>query len=154
MIRTQKKAHTVTAMAPKIKLIYFDAEGRAELTRMILAQAGVEYEDFRIKREDWPAMKPSMRCLHLTLILTKLHYLFVAWVTSLNKFQNQFFPAIPWNQLPCLEYDGKKIVQSISMARFVAREYGLAGKNNLEGAQADMLVDCMSDIGNSEYNSS
>ena len=59
--------------------------------------------------------------------------------------------AIPWNQLPCLEYDGKKIVQSIAMARFVARENGLAGKNNLEGAQADMLVDCMSDLLNSEY---
>merc|ERR1739844_772932 len=88
--------------------------GRAELTRLILAQAGVEYEDVRIKREDWPAMKPT----------------------------------IPWNQLPCLEYDGKKIVQSIAMARFVARENGLAGKTNLEGAQADMLVDCMSDFGN------
>ena len=50
-----------------------------------------------------------------------------------------------------LEYDGKKIIQSIAMARFVARENGLAGKNNLEAAQADMLVDCMQDIGNSEY---
>ena len=50
-----------------------------------------------------------------------------------------------------MEYDGKKIVQSIAMARFVARENELAGKTNLEGAQADMLVDCMSDFGNSEY---
>ena len=50
-----------------------------------------------------------------------------------------------------MEYDGKKIVQSIAMARFVARENGLAGKNNLEGALADMLVDCMSDLLNSEY---
>ena len=58
--------------------------------------------------------------------------------------------AIPWNQLPCLEYDGKKIVQSIAMARFVARENGLAGKNNLENAQADMLVDCMNDLLNGE----
>ena len=61
------------------------------------------------------------------------------------------FAAIPWGQLPALEYDGKMLVQSISIARFVAREFGLAGKNNLEAAQADMLVDCMSDFGNSEY---
>merc|ERR1712088_256373 len=86
VIRTRKKAHTLSSivMAP------------------------------RIKREDWPAMKPT----------------------------------IPWNQLPMLEYDGKKIVQSIAMARFIAREYGLSGKNNFEAAQADMLVDCMSDIQN------
>ena len=49
-----------------------------------------------------------------------------------------------------LEYDGKRLVQSIAMARFVAREFGLAGRNNLEAAQADMLVDCMSDFSNSE----
>ena len=50
-----------------------------------------------------------------------------------------------------MEYDGKKIVQSIAMARFVARENKLAGKNNLEAAQADMLVDCMNDLLISEY---
>ena len=50
-----------------------------------------------------------------------------------------------------MEYDGKKIVQSIAMARFVAKENGLAGKNNMESAMADMLVDCMSDLGNSKY---
>ena len=47
-------------MAPKIKLFYFNAEGRAELTRMILAQAGVEFEDVRLTRDEWSAMKPSM----------------------------------------------------------------------------------------------
>ena len=45
----------------KMKLIYFDARGRAELSRLILAQAGQEYEDCRIKRDEWPAMKPSNR---------------------------------------------------------------------------------------------
>ena len=48
-------------MAPKIKLFYFNTEGRAELTRMILAQAGVEFEDVRLTRDEWSAMKPSMR---------------------------------------------------------------------------------------------
>lgn len=46
-------------MAPKIKLVYFNMEGRAELTRLILAQAGVEFEDKRVTREEWMAMKPS-----------------------------------------------------------------------------------------------
>jgi glutathione S-transferase len=46
-------------MAPKIKLVYFNMEGRAELTRLILAQAGVEFEDKRVTREEWMAMKPG-----------------------------------------------------------------------------------------------
>ena len=46
-------------MAPKIKLTYFNVRGRAEIARLILAQAGVEYEDHRIPREDWPKIKPS-----------------------------------------------------------------------------------------------
>ena len=48
-------------MAPKIKLTYFDVRARAELSRIILAQAGVEYEDCRIKGEEWQKMKPSKR---------------------------------------------------------------------------------------------
>ena len=47
------------AMAPKIKLTYFDVRARAELSRIILAQAGVEYEDCRIKGEEWQKMKPG-----------------------------------------------------------------------------------------------
>ena len=43
----------------KMKLTYFNLRGRAELSRLILAQAGEDYIDERIERADWPKLKPS-----------------------------------------------------------------------------------------------
>jgi len=37
---------------PTYKLSYFNGRGRAEIARIILAEAGVEYEDDRVS--DWP----------------------------------------------------------------------------------------------------
>ncbi|XP_072044011.1 hematopoietic prostaglandin D synthase-like [Amphiura filiformis] len=45
---------------PKYKLIYFPVMGRAELTRLLFAQAGVEYEDHRLASDTWPTLKPTM----------------------------------------------------------------------------------------------
>lgn len=53
---------------------------------------------------------------------------------------------IPSPGLPILEFDGKTIGQSIAIARFMAKEYNLAGKNNFEAAQCDMFIDCMTDF--------
>ncbi|XP_066304197.1 hematopoietic prostaglandin D synthase-like [Branchiostoma lanceolatum] len=47
----------------------------------------------------------------------------------------------PMGQLPVLEVDGVKLCQSMPIARFVAKETGMAGKTNLEQAQADAFVD-------------
>jgi len=41
------------------KLTYFNGRGRAELSRLIFAQAGVQYEDVRVEHSDWPQLKPS-----------------------------------------------------------------------------------------------
>lgn len=41
------------------KLTYFNGRGRAEIVRLVFAAAGVEYEDVRIEKEQWPALKPS-----------------------------------------------------------------------------------------------
>jgi glutathione S-transferase len=46
-------------MAPQYKLTYFNAKGLAENTRLIFAQAGVEYEDKRIDKEQWATLKES-----------------------------------------------------------------------------------------------
>jgi glutathione S-transferase len=80
---------------PNYKLNYFNARGRAELTRLIFAAAGVQYTDNRIA--DWPASKGDA----------------------------------PLGQVPYLEVDGTKLVQSLSIARYVARELNLAGPDNL-----------------------
>merc|ERR1712137_126575 len=44
---------------PTYKLHYFNLRGRAELARLILAYANVEYKDFRIPSEEWPKHKPN-----------------------------------------------------------------------------------------------
>ena len=58
---------------------------------------------------------------------------------------NKHFAALTLGQLPVLEVDGKAIGQSMTIARFLARRYNLAGKNDLEEAEADMLIDSMTD---------
>ncbi|XP_058788916.1 glutathione S-transferase-like [Phymastichus coffea] len=45
---------------PGYKLIYFNARGRAEHIRYVLAFAGVDYVDERISKERWPELKKSM----------------------------------------------------------------------------------------------
>ena len=44
---------------PQYKLTYFGGRGRAEIIRLIFAQAGVQYEDKRITKEEWGELKPS-----------------------------------------------------------------------------------------------
>nr|QVK45618.1 glutathione S transferase [Brachionus paranguensis] len=95
---------------PAYKLYYFNGRGRAEISRLILAAAGVKYQDVRIN--DWPRTKSDA----------------------------------PIGQLPYIEIDGQKLPQSLSIARFLAREYNLAGKNNLEAAKADAIVDTCIDL--------
>nr|XP_022333862.1 S-crystallin SL11-like [Crassostrea virginica] len=97
---------------PSYKLYYFNAKGRAEISRLIFAAAGVKYEDVRVQGADWPKLKASM----------------------------------PQEAMPVLEVDGKKIPQSRAIDRFLAREYGLYGKTNMESACVDVVCETVSDF--------
>lgn len=52
---------------------------------------------------------------------------------------------MPLGQLPVLEIDGFKLPQSLTIARFLANRFKLAGKDNFEQAQADAIIDTMAD---------
>lgn len=59
----------------------------------------------------------------------------------------QLKPTTPCGQLPVLWVDGTtQISQSHAIARYLAREFGLAGKTSLDQAKADMIVDSVIDM--------
>ncbi|PIK46236.1 hypothetical protein BSL78_16895 [Apostichopus japonicus] len=44
---------------PTYKLTYFDARAKAEPARYMFELAGLEYEDTRVTRDEWKAMKAT-----------------------------------------------------------------------------------------------
>merc|ERR1711936_570142 len=106
-----------TAMAPKVKLTYFNLRGRAEPSRLLLAYGGIKFEDCRLT----PAFEDPKEWLKLK-------------------------PNTPYGSLPLLEWDGTCIAQSMAVARFLAREVGLAGRDNMEAAQIDEIIDAVNDL--------
>merc|ERR1712122_80056 len=55
-------------------------------------------------------------------------------------------PKTPFGSLPLLCYNGMELAQSMTIARFLARELCLAGKTRCEEAQVDMVVDAIVDL--------
>jgi glutathione S-transferase len=104
---------------PDVKLLYFHLRGRAEPCRLLLAFAGLAYEDERIPPpwedpEGWAARKPT----------------------------------IAFGVLPVLYWNGEEISQALAAGRFLAKEFGLAGKNDIESAQIDEIVCAIEDAVN------
>lgn len=104
-------------MAPTVKLTYFNLRGRAEPSRLLLAYGGIKYEDCRIT----PGFEDPKEWMALK-------------------------PKTPYGSLPLLEWNGTCVAQSMAIARFIAREVGLAGRNNMEGAQIDEIIDAINDM--------
>jgi len=107
----------------EIKLTYFDLRVKGEPCRLLLAYAGLKYTDERITCPwDNPATWDTMK------------------------------PTTRWGQMPCLDWNGTVVCQSMAICRFLARECGLAGKTSLEMAQVDEVVDVVQDALTAVYN--
>jgi len=53
---------------PTFKLYYFDVRALAEPIRYLFAYGGQEYEDIRVAKDDWPALKPTFPLGQLPLL--------------------------------------------------------------------------------------
>jgi len=83
----------------------------------VLAYAGAKYDDVRLPAP-WDNPKP--------------------WAA--------LKPTTPYGQCPLLEWDGEEIAQSMAITRFLAAQFGLKGRNNVESAQVDEIVDAIEDV--------
>jgi len=44
---------------PDVKFVYFDAQAKGELTRILLNYGNIDFKDERLSFEAWPAIKPT-----------------------------------------------------------------------------------------------
>jgi len=92
-------------------LHYFDGRGKMEGIRLMFAAAGVQFTEAP----------------------------FVTTAEQVEKFRKN--GDLLFQQLPLVEIDGKKLVQSGAILRHIARKYNLYGKNDDEKVQIDMLTE-------------
>lgn len=58
---------------------------------------------------------------------------------------------MPFGQVPVLEVDGKVAHQSIAIARYLAKQVKLVGKDDWEDLAIDSMVDTVNDLRASEF---
>jgi glutathione S-transferase len=109
---------------PKPTLLYFPARGRGEVIRLILAEAGVEYDEHHVGKGTPPANgRPTD-------------------LAELKKAGVLPFGAVPaWE-----EPEGFRLAQSAAIANHLARRHGLRGETPLEAARCDELLGAVEDV--------
>jgi len=65
--------------------------------------------------------------------------------TDMDKW-NKLKSQMPFGQLPVLEFDGKKIGQSLTINRYLANKFGFAGKSEDDKVKAEMLSEYVLDL--------
>jgi len=58
----------------------------------------------------------------------------------------EYKPKMPMGQVPVLEIDGKTLCQSTTIARYLAKEFGLVPESSFDQALCDMYVDGVNDL--------
>ena len=107
----------------KIRIIYSHAPfWRAEVLRVSLYLANIDFDDVRITREEFREV-----------ILT-------------GKLRNE--TEIPFHQLPVLEVNGKIVGQTGAIARYCGKLSNFYPKDDFLAAKVDQIIDSATDITN------
>ena len=105
----------------ELKIIYFDFPfWRAEVARIPLFLADIKFEDYRIKREEFPYIKENGKMSDGTII--------------------------PFTQLPVLVIDGLSIAQTGAIARICGKISGFYPDDLIEAGKVDQIIDTATDI--------
>ena len=108
----------------KPTLIYFAGRGRAEVIRLVLAEAGVEYREHVVGKGTAPVdgRPTDFAALKAT-------------------------GALPFEALPVWEEpDGFRLAQSAAIANHLARAHGLRGGSPVEEARCDEALGAVDDV--------
>lgn len=116
----------------ELTLVYFNARGLAETSRILLALAQVDYTDKRYPIE----------------IIDPVKHIYVREEFDQDKKAGVFDKSM--GKLPILrvteEYAVTEIPQSKAIERYISKRYGLMGSNLLEEAKIDAVCECIRDI--------
>jgi glutathione S-transferase len=116
----------------ELTLVYFNARGLAETSRILLALAQVDYTDKRYPIE----------------IIDPVKHIYVRDEFDQDKKAGVFDKSM--GKLPILrvseEYTVTEIPQSKAIERYISKRYGLMGSNLLEEAKIDAVCECIRDI--------
>lgn len=89
---------------PSHEVVYFDYHGRAEAIRILLHAAGVEFEDTRVKLDNWFALKPMTPLGQLPLLKIDGHeYCQTRSLTRYAAKKAGWYPSDPLEALKCDE---------------------------------------------------
>eukprot|EP00470_Lotharella_oceanica_P012119 CAMPEP_0170185538 /NCGR_PEP_ID=MMETSP0040_2-20121228/36803_1 /TAXON_ID=641309 /ORGANISM="Lotharella oceanica, Strain CCMP622" /LENGTH=326 /DNA_ID=CAMNT_0010431973 /DNA_START=31 /DNA_END=1011 /DNA_ORIENTATION=+ len=117
------------AFASPPTLKYFDARGAAEVIRYLFAASGTKYEDYRYPfKMEGTFGQPGFKVTKEEFDADKASF------------------KLPFQKVPVIEVEGHIYAQSKAIERYVAKQVGLFGKNDMEGLKIDMVCEQIRDI--------
>ncbi|KAK2583678.1 hypothetical protein KPH14_009607 [Odynerus spinipes] len=106
----------IIANMVQYKLTYFDVMGLGEAIRFLLSYGGADFEDVRVSADLGSEEWKKLK------------------------------PSTPFGQLPILEFDGQVYSQTLPICRYLAKQYNLLGKTDVDALQIDAIANALHDL--------